>query len=88
MQASIQDVCTSILSFGEPGQGKVKGKATTTIVLKKPSTGNRRFDSDDVAGEERTGESRDYSKALCKYGPSNITTILYSSKVDCYFART
>lgn len=69
MQASIQDVCTSILSFGEPGEGKVQGKATTTIVLKKPSSGNRRFDTEDLAGEDRSGSLRDYGKALCMVLP-------------------
>ena len=33
------------------------------ILMKKPSSGNKKFDKDDAEGADRTGDARDYSKA-------------------------
>jgi hypothetical protein len=59
-QASVLATMDDILDQDQDEQKSGKG------VLKRPSSGNKRFDRHDEEGDDRTGENRDPQKA-CKH---------------------
>ena len=63
-QASVNDVMEEIITPGAAQLALEKeNKKKEAKMMKKPSSANRRYDREDEAGEDRTGESRDAQKA-------------------------